>query len=209
MVATDIAGRDIHDPAVLDAMRKVPREEFVPSMYRAEAHADHPLPIGSGQTISQPYIVAMMVELSQLSTRPSELNRVLEIGTGSGYGAAVLSELAAEVVTIERHVGIAEAAAATLTRLGYDGIEVLSGDGTVGHLPRAPYNAIIVTAASPEVPQSLLAQLADNGRLVIPLGKRSGTQKLVVYTRNGNDIAHKSHGGVRFVPLIGEEGFSS
>lgn len=209
MVATDIAGRDIRDPAVLDAMRKVPREEFVPSMYRAEAHADHPLPIGSGQTISQPYIVAMMVELSQLSTRPPDLNRVLEIGTGSGYGAAVLSELAAEVVTIERHADIAETAAATLTRLGYDGVEVLIGDGTVGHLSRSPYNAIIVTAASPTAPRSLLAQLADKGRLVIPLGQRNGPQKLVVYTRNGDKIVHKSHGGVRFVPLIGEEGFSS
>ena len=208
MVATDIAGRDIVDAAVLDAMRKVPREEFVAARYRDEAHGDHPLPIGHGQTISQPYIVAMMANLARLSTRPRELNCVLEIGTGSGYGAAVLSELAAEVVTIERHTDIAESASAALTRLGYDGVDVVVGDGTVGHLARSPYDAIIVTAAGPTAPPTLLAQLADGGRLVIPVGERRGTQELVVYTRKGDRVVRTKHGGVRFVPLIGEEGFS-
>ncbi len=209
MVATDVAGRDVHDAAVLEAMRRVPREEFVPIPYRDEAHADHPLPIGHGQTISQPYIVASMVDLSGLSARPRESNTALEIGTGSGYGAAVLSELAARVTSIERHADIAASAAATLSRLGYDGVEVVVGDGTLGHLENAPYDAIIVTAAGPAVPPPLLAQLADGGRLVMPVGKRDGAQSLVVHTRRGDQIVHHQHGAVRFVPLIGEQGFSS
>ncbi len=204
MVATDIAGRDVVDPAVLDAMHIVPRHEFVPEQYRRDAHGDHPLPIGHGQTISQPYMVAVMAELAHLSPH----DRVLEVGTGSGYGAAVLRELADDVVTIERNDKIAEMAAATLARVGYDDIEVVTADGTLGHPARAPYDAIIVTAAGPDIPPPLLQQLADGGRLVIPIGKRNETQKLVVCTRRADDLSRVDHGGVRFVPLIGEHGFS-
>ncbi len=209
MVATDIAGRDVHEPAVLEAMRRVPREEFVPIAYLGEAHDDRPLPIGHGQTISQPYIVASMVDLSGLSARPRESNRALEIGTGSGYGAAVLSELSAQVTSIERHADIAASAASTLSRLGYDGVEVVVGDGTLGHLENAPYDAIIVTAAGPRVPPPLLTQLTDGGCLVMPIGKRDGAQSLVVHTRHGDQTVQRRHGAVRFVPLIGEQGFLS
>ncbi len=163
------------------------------------------MPIGQGQTISQPFIVALMADVAALEST----DRVLEVGTGSGYGAAVLGHLAAEVVTIERHEKLASLAAGTIRSLGYDNVEVVVGDGSLGHPAGAPYDAIVVTAAGPEPPQSLLEQLVEGGRLVIPVGRRRGAQELLVYTRVGETFLTRDHGGVAFVPLIGEEGFSS
>lgn len=203
MVQRDLADRGITDEAVLDAMRTVPREQFVPAHSRVEAFADCPLPIGQGQTISQPYIVAAMAEAARLS--PTD--HVLEVGTGSGYGAAVLRELAASVVTVERHTVLAEAAAARLGQMGYDDIEVVVGDGSLGWPDRAPFDAIVVTAAGPKPPDPLLGQLADGGRLVVPIGERKQPQTLVLMTRSGERFHRKTLGGVRFVPLIGEYGF--
>lgn len=203
MVERDLARRGITDEAVLEAMRTVPREQFVPAHSRADAFADCPLPIGQGQTISQPYIVAAMAEAARLS--PTD--HVLEVGTGSGYGAAVLRELAASVVTVERHTVLAEAAAERLRNVGYDDIEVVVGDGSLGWPDRAPYDAIVVTAAGPKPPEPLLEQLAEEGRLVVPIGHRRSNQSLVLITRSGERFHRKSLSGVRFVPLIGEHGF--
>jgi protein-L-isoaspartate(D-aspartate) O-methyltransferase len=197
MVTEQIEARGVRDPRVLEAMRKVPRHEFVPREQRPYAYADHPLPIGHQQTISQPYIVAAMTELAQV--RPGA--RVLEIGTGSGYQAAVLAELGAEVYSIEIVEPLARSAAATLERLGYR-VQVRAGDGYQGWPEHAPFEAIVVTAAPPRIPEPLKQQLAEGGRLVIPVG--DFYQELVVLTRRGGELERRSVFPVRFVPMTGE-----
>lgn len=199
MVARQLAARDITDPRVLHAMRRVRRHEFVPESLVAEAYEDSPLPIGSGVTISQPYIVALMTQ--SLAVRPTD--RVLEIGTGSGYGAAVLAELAAHVTTVECIAEHAAAAGDRLARYG-DRIDVVEGDGSGGYPPNAPYDAISVTAAAPEVPEPLLDQLAEGGRLVMPVG--DGVEDLVRITRTSEGDVRDVITQVRFVPLTGEHG---
>jgi protein-L-isoaspartate(D-aspartate) O-methyltransferase len=203
MVDVHIAGRGIRDARVLAAFRSVPREDFVPTESAQLAYADMPLPIGGGQTISQPFIVALTV--SALGLRGGE--RVLEIGTGSGYAAAILSRLAKEVFTVERLAPLAEQARERLRRLGYGNVQVLCGDGTLGWPEHAPYDAIAVAAGGPEVPKALLEQLAPGGRLVIPVGET--TQELVRIVREEDGgFRRESLGEVRFVPLIGEQGWS-
>jgi protein-L-isoaspartate(D-aspartate) O-methyltransferase len=201
MVRRDIEARGIGDARVLAAMREVPRERFVPQRWRNEAYDDGALPIGAQQTISQPYVVAWMIDALEL---PDEA-RVLEIGTGSGYGAAVLAQIAKEVVTVERLVQLADMARALLRELDYRNVAVVVGDGTLGYEDRAPYDGICVTAAAPEIPPTLLAQLAARGRLVMPIGDRDG-QELTVVVRDGDQFSRRAVGGVRFVPLIGEQG---
>jgi protein-L-isoaspartate(D-aspartate) O-methyltransferase len=193
MVQRQIVARGISDAAVLAAMRTVPRHEFVPPELRASAYEDRPLPIGRGQTISQPYIVALMSEMAE---------SVLEIGTGSGYQAAVLAELAARVYTIERIEPLLRAAAETLLRLRYGNVLPRLGDGRHGWKEMAPFDAILVTAApARRVPEDLLAQLADGGRLVAPVGEE--VQTLQVIRRRGGDFERRDVGSVRFVPLVG------
>lgn len=206
MVDRDIAARGVDDARVLAAMRAVPRERFVPDSRRDEACADHPLPIGDGQTISQPYIVARMSAALQL--RGGE--RVLEIGTGSGYAAAVLARLAAEVHTVERIPALAERARRTLATLGVDRVQVHVGDGTLGWPAAAPYDAIVVTAAGPRVPEALRAQLAPGGRLVMPVGETRSWQDLLRLTRArdaGEADRRELLCTVAFVPLLGAQGW--
>jgi protein-L-isoaspartate(D-aspartate) O-methyltransferase len=204
MVEQHIARRGVRDERVLDAMRTVPREKFISPELTGQAYADGPLPIGAGQTISQPYVVALMAAAAELT--PDD--RVLEIGTGSGYGAAVLGRLAAEVVTVERRHDLASDAGRRLRDLGYTNIRVERGDGTLGWLESAPYDAIVVTAGGPEVPDALRTQLADGGRLVIPVGPDRNSQSLIRERRDG-DIFRVDHLGlVRFVPLVGEQGWA-
>jgi protein-L-isoaspartate(D-aspartate) O-methyltransferase len=190
--------RGIMDAAVLRAMDEVPREHFVEQQFAATAYADQALPIACGQTISQPYVVAYMTE--QLGVRPE--HRVLEIGTGSGYQAAVLSRLAREVVTIERYRTLAETARQRFQALGYSNIEVRIGDGLTGAPDRAPYDRVIITAAAETVPQPLTEQLADGGVMVLPLGPHDGKQRLVKLTKVGGELAREDLIGVRFVPLL-------
>jgi protein-L-isoaspartate(D-aspartate) O-methyltransferase len=199
MVADQLVHRGIRDPRVLDAMSRVPRHLFVPPEAVSLAYADRALPIGNGQTISQPYMVAVMTQASAL--RGGE--RVLEIGTGSGYQAAILGELAGEVVTIERHPELAEAARLRLQSLGYKNISVIVGDGTAGDAA-VPYDAILVTAGAPHVPESLKAQLADDGRLVIPIGSY-GHQELTLIVRRGGALVESVHESCVFVPLVGRQ----
>jgi len=198
MVRSQIAARDVRDPRVLDAMRKVPRHRFVPLAERDRAYRDRPLPIGFGQTISQPYVVAAMTEL----LRPKSTDRVLEIGTGSGYQAAVISRLVARVYTIEIVPELAERARETLAELGYASIEVSSGDGYRGIPSEAPFDGILVTAAPDEIPQPLIEQLAIGGRMVIPVG--SAYQELTVVEKTDRGIRKHSVFPVRFVPMTGE-----
>ena len=198
MVREQIEARGVRDPLTLAAMRKVPRHELVPADVRAFAHDDNPLPIGHGQTISQPYIVAFMTEA--LGLRGGE--KVLEVGTGSGYQAAVLAEIAAQVYTIEIVAPLAERARADLARLGYANVHVRAGDGYLGWPEAAPFDAIIVTAAAPKIPEPLKAQLKDGGRLVIPVGEEY--QSLVVVTRTGSRFAEQTVLPVRFVPMTGK-----
>ncbi len=204
MVRTQIEARGVCDARVLQAMREVPRERFVAAGWEPEACDDRPLPIAAGQTISQPYIVAFMAEALQL--RGDE--RVLEIGTGSGYAAAVLARLAREVHSVERIAELAEGAARALAAQGVANVQVHCADGTLGWPEAAPYDAIVVTAAGPDVPDALVEQLAPAGRLVMPVGGRDGTQQLLRLTRRG---AHETHRetlmGVRFVPLTGAQGW--
>ena len=199
MVAEQIQGRDVADPRVLAAMRKVPRHRFVPEQLRQESYDDHPLPIGEGQTISQPYIVAIMSQLLQLTGG----ERVLEVGTGSGYQAAVLAELAKEVYSIEIVEPLARRASATLRELGYAGVAVRAGDGYLGWPEAAPFDAIIVTAAPDHIPPPLVDQLKIGGRLVIPVGERS--QELLQCVKTPDGLPCASVIPVRFVPLTGEE----
>jgi protein-L-isoaspartate(D-aspartate) O-methyltransferase len=201
MVETTIEARDVTDEDVLEAMRTVPRHMFVPSDYLGMAYNDHPLPIGYGQTISQPYIVAWMTELLEL--KPGE--KVLEIGTGSGYQAAVLAELdGVKVYTIEIVPELAETAANRLEELGYSEVEVMQGDGYYGWPEHAPFDAIIVTAAPDHLPAPLVEQLAEGGRLVIPIGPPGGYQSLWKFVREGEGVTAYNMGGVRFVPFTGE-----
>jgi protein-L-isoaspartate(D-aspartate) O-methyltransferase len=189
---------------VLEALASVPREVFIPLELRHRAYEDEALPIDEGQTISQPTVVAHMTEALALAPH----DRVLEIGTGSGYQAAVLAELAAEVITIERHAALAEKARQTLEYLGYDNVRVEVGDGTLGWPAAAPYNRIIVTAASPVVPGGLTDQLAAGGRLVLPVGGRQDQKLLLVSKDERGQLSESSLGFVRFVPLIGAEGWA-
>lgn len=202
MVMGQIAARGITSPRVLDAFLEVPRHLFVPPNQRLYAYQDGPLPIGLGQTISQPYIVAYMTD--QLHLRGDEI--LLEIGTGSGYQAAILGTLAREVHTIERHPRLASVAAQVLKDLGYSNITIHEGDGTHGLPEHAPYQGIMVTAAAPEVPQPLLDQLAEGGRLVMPVGGRGG-QLLQLYQRKKGEIIREDLTPVAFVPLIGDHGW--
>jgi protein-L-isoaspartate(D-aspartate) O-methyltransferase len=198
-----LAARGIHDPRVLDAMRRVPRHAFVPEDSQVLAYADRALPIGNGQTISQPYIVAAMTQALML-TGPE---RVLEIGAGSGYQAAILCELASGVITIERHAELAEIARRTLAALGYANVQVIVGDGTIGYAAAAPFDAILVAAGAPRVPGSLKQQLSRaGGRLVIPIGTPT-QQQLTLVVRDGDDFKESVHGGCVFVPLVGVEGW--
>lgn len=200
MVDRHIAGRDVEDPAVLAAMREVPRHEFVPEPWRQFAYDDGPLPIGHRQTISQPYIVAAMTELAAAP----EDGRVLEIGAGSGYGAAVLSRVTRQVYTIEILEPLADRARATLKRLGYANVEVRCGDGYRGWPEHAPFDAILVTAAPEKVPEALKQQLKIGGRLVLPVGKRGKRQELRVITRTRQGFRDEFVFGVKFVPMTGE-----
>ncbi len=205
MVDQQIVRRGITDPQVLKAMGTVPRERFVSSEHTSQAYADHPLPIRVGQTISQPCVVARMAEALALSAD----SRVLDIGTGSGYAAAVLAQIAAEVFTIERHQILAGQAGKRFRELGYQNIHTRCGDGTLGWPEAAPFEGIAVAAGAPEPPPSLLRQLAIGGRLVIPVGDHHGGQDLLLIQRTSEDtFKQDSLGGVRFVPLVGEEAWS-
>lgn len=190
--------RGISDQAVLRAMDEVPREHFVAADYAESAYADQALPIACGQTISQPYVVAYMTE--QLEVRPQ--HRVLEIGTGSGYQAAVLSRIAREVTSIERYRTLADAARNRLQTLGYDNVTVVTGDGFAGAPDRAPFDRIMVTAATEKVPDALIEQLADGGKLVLPLGPRNGPQSIVKLTKTPSGLEREELIAVRFVPLL-------
>lgn len=204
MVERQIKGRGIRDPAILDAMREVPREHFVVKEYQASAYDDTPLPIPAEQTISQPYVVALMIRALRL--RGDE--KVLEVGAGSGYAAAILSRIASEVHAVERHLELAEYARERLAALGYDNVHVHHGDGTRGWPDAAPYDAIMVSASGPRIPDPLRQQLVVGGRLVMPVGRSRGLQSLIRVTRIAEDKFHdRNLGGVRFVPLIGEEGW--
>lgn len=201
MVERQLAGRGIDDARVLDAMRRVPRHRFVPAEFAAQAYSDQPLPIGHDQTISQPYIVALMTQLA----RPQAGDRVLDVGTGSGYQAAVLAELAAEVYSIEIVAPLAERAAATLHELGYGNVQVRSGDGYAGWPEHEPFDAIVVAAAPERVPAPLLEQLRPGGRLVIPIGPLHAVQELrVIEKRADGSLEERGVTPVRFVPLTGE-----
>lgn len=202
MVREQLESRDIHDQRVLEAMHKVPRHLFVPPEHRHLAYADGPLPIGSGQTISQPYIVALMTQLLDLQND----EKVLEIGTGSGYQAAVLAHLAAEVHTVELHDDLAKQAESILESLGLNNVYVHVGDGSNGWPESAPYQGIIVTAGAPDVPRPLLSQLDDGGRLVVPVGSRGG-QFLERWIRQDSEYRREQIAPVAFVPLFGEHGW--
>lgn len=205
MVDRQLSRRGVHDEGVLEAMRIVPREVFVPEGMEEFAYDDAPLPITSGQTISQPYIVGLMIQAAGI--RPGD--RVLEIGAGSGYAAAVVSRIAAQVYTIERHAALTEATAARLASLGYVYIALRTGDGTRGWSEAAPFDAVLVAAGGPAVPQSLKEQLDIGGRLVTPVGETHEVQRLIRVTRrDAAPFEEEDLGGVRFVPLIGEFGWA-
>jgi protein-L-isoaspartate(D-aspartate) O-methyltransferase len=204
MVESQLRARGIRDERVLSAMFLVPRHEFVSAEYRDQAHEDHPIPIGEGQTLSQPYIVAIMLEA--LALKPTDT--VLEVGTGSGYQTALLAELARQVYSVERHVSLARTAQATLVRLGYTNVEVVLGDGSHGLPERAPFDAIIVSAAAPQIPPPLFAQLREGGRMVIPVGPAHAQELQLVRKQAGKPVIANLE-GCRFVPLIGSEGYPS
>jgi protein-L-isoaspartate(D-aspartate) O-methyltransferase len=202
MVERQLRRRGIADPRVLAAMGEVPREEFVPERYRSRAYADSALPIGSDQTISQPWIVAAICQA--LALHGSE--RVLDVGSGSGYSTAVLARLAAATIGIERHASLAAESRRTLGALGVENVELLVGDGSRGMPGRAPFDAIAVHATAPAPPRTLLGQLADGGRMVVPIAA-DGADLLTVFERRGEELRREEIGPCRFVPLIGEEGF--
>ncbi len=202
MVENQIKKRGVTDKNVLSAMEEVPRHEFVAEGLKGVAYQDGPLPIGMDQTISQPYIVALMTELLDVS----EEHKVLEVGTGSGYQAAVISHLAMSVVSVERIPELYKKAKKTLRKLGYNNITVVMADGSIGYKEFSPYDRIIVTAASPSVPDELIEQLADNGKLVIPVGGKF-TQQLVVLKKEAGKTIKTDSIGVRFVPLKGKKGW--
>ena len=199
MVESQLRARGIADERVLAAMLRVPRHEFAPERYREQAYEDHPLPIAEGQTISQPYIVASMLEALQLAPQ----DKVLEVGTGSGYVTALLAELAPEVVSIERHASLAERARELLAGMGYTNVRIIVGDGSRGFAELAPYDVIIVSAAAPELPRALMAQLADGGRMIIPVGSDDAQQLQLIRMRNGQpEIVSREL--CRFVPLVSD-----
>jgi protein-L-isoaspartate(D-aspartate) O-methyltransferase len=203
MVERQLRRRGIGDERVLAAMAGVPREEFVPPAQRARAYSDSALPIGAEQTISQPWIVAAICQALELKGD----ERVLEIGSGSGYSAAVLARLAAETIGIERHRSLAAEARRVLERLGVENVELIVGDGSRGLPERAPFEAIAVHATAPSPPRALLGQLADGGRLVVPIAA-DGADLLTVFRRRGEELLREEIGPCRFVPLIGKEGFA-
>jgi protein-L-isoaspartate(D-aspartate) O-methyltransferase len=200
MVEHDIRGRGVKDPEVLAAMAKIPRHAFVDASYRDRAYEDHPLPIGEGQTISQPFVVALMTEALRLRRG----DRVLEIGTGSGYQAAVLAELVKEVYTIEIRKPLANRAETTLSGLGYGKVKVKNGDGYFGWEEHAPFDAIIITAAANHIPPPLIRQLKEGGRLIVPLGSTVYFQTLTLATKRNNELEVEQMSAVAFVPMVGE-----
>jgi protein-L-isoaspartate(D-aspartate) O-methyltransferase len=202
MVLTQLERRGLHDERVLNAMRKVKRHHFVEPAFRDRAYDDTPLPIDEGQTISQPYVVARMTDL--LDIQPSD--KVLEIGTGSGYQAAVLAELCHKVYSIERHMSLLQKARAALDEQGYSNVVLKQGDGTIGWTEFAPFDKIIITAAAPKFPRTLFNQLKDGGLMVFPMGEKR-TQDLVLVQRSGEEAMMKEVGQVAFVPLVGREGW--
>ncbi len=202
MVSRQLEPRSIRDPEVLRAFREVPRHLFIPDVGLREAYGDHPVPIGKGQTISQPYIVALMTQALRLTGK----EKVLEVGTGSGYQAAILALLAGTVYSLERIPQLAVQAGKVLEELGYANVIIEMGDGTLGRPENAPYDGIVVTAASPDVPPPLLEQLAEGGRLVIPVGSRF-SQNLAVLEKKGGEIVRRDVCGCVFVPLIGDHGW--
>jgi len=202
MVELQLRSRGIRDERVLGAIERVPRHEFVPESLRADAYADMPLPIGSGQTISQPYIVAAMLEALQLRQE----DRVLEIGTGSGYMTALLAELAAEVISMERHRDLAERARAILLQLGYRNVQIIVADGSLGYPPTAPYDCIIASAAAPNIPPALVEQLSEGGEMVIPVGPPHAQQLQLVRKISGKAVITPLD-PCRFVPMIGESAY--
>jgi protein-L-isoaspartate(D-aspartate) O-methyltransferase len=204
MVERQLRRRGITEPQIVDAFRAVPREAFVGEDLAHLAYGDHPLPIAAGQTISQPYIVALMIQAAAIRSG----DRVLEIGAGSGYAAAVISRIPARVIGVERKHELAQAARRRLSALGYDDVEIVEGDGTTGWPAAAPYDEIIVSASGSHVPDALVAQLSPGGRLVMPLGGPDCVQQLVRVTKADDGSVQQSDlGAVRFVPLIGEEGW--
>ena len=203
MVERQLMARGILDPDVLTAMRTVPREAFVPPEWREFAYEDSPLPIAEGQTISQPYIVALMTQ--ELELTPND--RVLEVGTGSGYGAAVLSCIVSHVYTVERLKPLAASACQRLRELGFHNVHVLAGNGTLGWPQHAPYDGIVVTAEGPSIPQALQAQLSLGGRLIMPVGERGQQHLMRVIRRSETEFEQENLGEVRFVPLIGAQGW--
>jgi protein-L-isoaspartate(D-aspartate) O-methyltransferase len=205
MVRRQIEARGIHDPTILDAFREVPREAFVSPDHASAAYDDHPLPIEAGQTISQPYIVALMIAAAEIG--PDD--RVLEVGAGSGYAAAIMSRIAREVIGIERQHDLVEIARERLRRLGYHNVKITEGDGTRGFPEEAPFDAILAAASGSHIPPPLVKQLAPGGRLVMPIGDPGWVQKLIKVTKQEDGLLQQSDlGEVRFVPLIGEEGWS-
>jgi protein-L-isoaspartate(D-aspartate) O-methyltransferase len=204
MVDKQLINRGIKDEKVIDAFSEVPREEFVGEKYKSSAYDDGPLPIGSGQTISQPYIVALMIDSLNLN----EDDKVLEIGTGSGYAAAVLAKIVNEVYTIEKIDKLAEKAKERFKKLNYTNISTKVGDGTLGWSENAPYDGIVVSAAAPHVPEALINQLAESGKIIIPVGEDGGVQrlKLIKKSKDGT-VTEENLDYVRFVPLLGENGY--
>lgn len=200
MIERNLKGRDISDPRILEIMERVPRQLFVEKSLQSQAYADHPLPIGEGQTISQPYIVALMTQI--LKVKPGE--KVLEIGTGSGYQAAVLAELTARVYTVEIREGLTNLAAQRLKKLGYEKVKVKYGDGYFGWEEFAPFDAIIVTCAANHIPPPLIKQLREGGRLIIPLGSTTYFQTLTLLTKKKGELDVQHLLGVSFVPMTGE-----
>ena len=205
MVEEQIKARGLGDPLLLAALLEVPREQFVSPSYGAQSYGDHPLPIAAGQTISQPYIVALMIEAAGI--KPGD--RVLEVGAGSGYAAAVISRIAAHLIAIERQPELVATASERVERLGYDNVRIVEGDGTRGWPEAAPYDAILAAASGSHLPKPLIDQLAEGGRLVMPLGEPGWVQQLVKVTKaKDGPLTQEDLGAVRFVPLIGEEGWS-
>jgi protein-L-isoaspartate(D-aspartate) O-methyltransferase len=204
MVERQLKSRGITEPRILEAFLEVPREAFVSPGYAHLAYGDHPLPIEAGQTISQPYIVALMIEAAGIKVG----DKVLEVGAGSGYAAAVIGRIAGKVMAIERQHDLVEVARERLTRLGYDNVTIVEGDGTRGCADEAPFDAILAAASGSHVPQPLIDQLAPDGRIVMPVGSPGWVQELVKVTKRADGTVERQNlGGVRFVPLIGEEGW--
>jgi len=205
MIEQQIESRGIHEPTILEAFRAVPREAFLSKDYADLAYGDHPLPIEAGQTISQPYIVALMIQSAEI--KPGD--RVLEVGAGSGYAAAVMSRIAGQVVAIERQPDLVKVAQERMQRLGYDNVRLVEGDGTRGWEAEAPYDAIVAAASGSHVPPAWVKQLTEGGRIVMPVGEPNWIQKLIKVTKGpAGNLITEDLGGVRFVPLIGEEGWN-